>query len=98
MSIKNKIKTNFKNRVRQKLEREGYTVTEVSDKKCGFEFLRTDPRGEIVGIRIKPHGHIYKEEKKELLRHNMPVYVASEQYSGDSSVHMIKVVRIIGGV
>ena len=98
MSIKNKIKRNFKNRVKRKLEREGYTVTEVADKKWGFEFLRTDPRGEIAGIKVKPHGHLYKEERKELLRHNMPVYVASEPYSGDSSVHMIKVVRITGGV
>ena len=84
---------NFKNSVIRKLQRKGFTVT-PANPNCGFELISTNPIGGAAGIRVKPHGHITKPERRKLLSHHMPVYIASEKYSGDPNTHDIKIERL----
>lgn len=80
--------------VRRKLERRGLRVVESGD--FTFEFISTNLKGKKMGVKCKPHGHIYKHEKKRLLNscHRLGldgVYVASEKYVADLGVHEIKI-------
>ena len=84
---------NFKNNVIKKLQGEGFTVTPVK-RYCGFELISTNPIGRAAGVKLKPHGHITRPERKKLLSGKMPIYIASEKYSGDPNTHKIKVVRL----
>ena len=84
---------NFKNNVIKKLQGEGFTVTHAK-RYCGFELISTNPIGRQAGIRVKAHGHITRPEREKLLSLKMPIYIASEKYTGDSDIHKIKVVRL----
>lgn len=84
---------NFKNNVIRKLQRDGFTVMPAK-RYCGFELISTNPIGIQAGIRVKPHGHITRPERKKLLSRKMPIYIASEKYSGDPNIHEIRVVRL----
>ena len=84
---------NFTRNVIKKLEREGFTVMPAK-RHCGYELISINPIGKQAGIRVKPHGHITRPEREKLLSHKMPVYIASEKYSGDPDIHEIKVVRL----
>ena len=84
---------NFKRNVIKKLQREGFTVTPAK-RYCGYELISINPIGRQAGIRVKPHGHISRPERRKLLSHNIPVYIASEKYSGNPNIHEIRVVRL----
>ena len=84
---------NFKNNVIKKLQGEGFTVTPAK-RYSGFELISTNPIGKQAGIRVKAHGHITRPEREKLLSHKMPIYIASEKYTGDPDTHKIKVVRL----
>ena len=86
----------FKYRVLAKLEREGFRVHPIynDNKRCPFDLISVNPKGKVAGVKCKPHNHLTKQEKEELLWYDMPMYVASEQYAGGSSEHMIKVVLL----
>jgi len=86
------MKINFKSKVRKLLQKQGFTVTNTN--LFGIDLISTNPVGRAAGILIKPHGHLTKLEKQKLLVHHMPIYIARETYSGDSSLHAIKVERI----
>ena len=83
----------FKNNVIRKLQQEGFTVTPAK-RHCGYELISTNPIGKEAGVRLKPHGHITRPERIKLLSRKMPIYIASEEYSGDPNIHKIKVVRL----
>jgi len=89
-----KEETNFKNNVIRKLQRDGFTVT-PAERHCGFELISTNPIGKEAGVIVRAHGHLTNPEKRKLLFHHMPIYVAHEQYTGDSFTHLIKVERVI---
>ena len=84
---------NFTRNVIKKLEREGFTVMPAK-RHCGYELISINPIGRTAGVRVKAHGHISEPERKELLSCGMPVFVASEKYTGDSNTHDIKMVRL----
>ena len=84
---------NFKNNVIKKLQREGFTVSHAK-RYSGFELISTNPIGRAAGVKLKAHGHITKPEREKLLSLKMPIYIASEKYSGDPDIHKIKVVRL----
>lgn len=87
----------FKYRVLRKLEREGYKLHPIynDNQRCPFDSISYNQKGKAAGIKCKPHGHLTKEERKELLWYDMPLFIASEKYEGGSSqVHGIKVERL----
>lgn len=87
----------FKKSILRKLQRQGYRVHPIwnDNQRCPFDLISVNPEGSVVGIKLKPHGHLTTEERKELLWYNMPMYVASEKYNGGSSeVHAVKVERV----
>ena len=87
----------FKYRVLRKLERQGYKVHPIynDNQRCPFDLISVNPKGKVVGIKCKPHEHITKQEKEELLWYDMPIYVASEKYEGNySEVHAIKIEKL----
>lgn len=58
-------KRSFKYRVQRRMECDGWTVCPICDADSLIELLCirvVGGRREIVGIRVKPHGHIYKKE------------------------------------
>ena len=87
----------FKNRIAEKLKREGYRVHPIwnDNQRCPFDLISVNPNGKVAGVKCKAHGHITKEEKEELMWYNMPMYVASEKWEGVGNVgHGIKVVKV----
>ena len=84
---------NFKNKVQKLLQKQGFTVS--NSKLFGIDFISINPVGRAAGVIAKPHGHLTNPEKRKLLTHHMPIYVAHEQYTGDPFNHLIKVERII---
>lgn len=88
----------FKYHVFRKLKREGYKVYPLynNNQICPFDLISVNPKGKVAGVKCKPHEHLTKEERKELLWYNIPMYVASEKYEGGSSmVHEIKIEKVI---
>ena len=88
----------FKYRALRKLERLGYKVHPIynNNQRCPFDLISVNPKGKVAGVKCKPHEHLTKEERKELLWYNIPMYVASEKYEGGSSmVHEIKIEKVI---
>ena len=86
-------KINFKNKVRTLLKKQGFAVSDT--KTFGIDFISTNPIGKEAGVIVRAHGHLTNPEKRKLLAHHMPIYVAHEQYTGDPFNHLIKVERII---
>ena len=84
---------NFKRNVIKKLQREGFTVMPAK-RHSGYELISINPLGRQAGIRVKAHGHISAPERRELLSHKMPIFVASEKYSDNPMIHMIKIQRL----
>ena len=87
----------FKFRVANKLEREGYRVHPIwnDNQRCPFDLVSVNPKGKVAGVKCKPHGHLTNEEKKELLWYDMQMFVASEKWEGGSDdVHGIKVEKV----
>ena len=87
----------FKYRVIRKLEREGYKVHPIynDNQRCPFDLISCNQKGKAAGIKCKPHEHLTKEERTELLWYDMPIFIASEKYSGyGSAAHEIKVKKL----
>lgn len=87
----------FKFRVANKLEREGYRVHHIwnDNQRCPFDLISVNPKGKVAGVKCKPHGHLTKEEKGELLWYDMQMFVASEKWEGGSDkVHGIKLDKV----
>lgn len=87
----------FKFRVLRKLVAQGYLVHPIwnDNDMCPFDLISVNPKGKVSGVKCKAHGHLTKEEKEKLLWYNIPMYVASEKWEGDSSeVHGIKVEEV----
>ena len=87
----------FKFRVVNKLEREGYRVHPIwnDNERCPFDLISVNPKGKVAGVKCKPHGHLTKEEIQKLLWYDMQMFVASEKWEGSSSeVHGIKVEKV----
>ena len=82
----------FAKTVKKELERRGFKVTE--SENYTFEFIATDPKGREIGVKCKPHGHVYAPMRRELLSFGLPVYVASEKYVTDSNTHHIKIEEV----
>ena len=88
----------FKYRVIRKLQREGYRVHPIwnDNNRCPFDLISVNPKGKVAGVKLKPHEHLTKQERDELLWYDMPMYIASEKYLGGSSeVHGVKVERLM---
>lgn len=84
----------FAKAVKRKLERQGHRVTESNN--FTFDFVSVNPKGKKVGIKCKPHRHVYAPERRKLLKlsHSLgldSVYVASEKYVTDQGTHEIKI-------
>jgi len=84
---------NFKSNVIKKLQQEGFTVSHAK-RHCGYELISVNPIGKEAGVRVKAHGHITRPERIKLLSHKMPIYIASEKYSGDPDIHDISIARL----
>lgn len=82
------MRRDFKNRVSQKLKKDGYKVYSICDSICPFDLISIDSRGVVAGIRCKPHGHIYQKERDNLLRTKISIFVASEY--GEHEIGMKK--------
>ena len=89
--------SDFKNQVIRKLERQGYRVHPIwnDNQRSPFDLISFNPNGKGAGVKLKPHGHLTKQEREELSFYDMPLYLASEKYDGGSSeIHAVKVERI----
>ena len=89
--------TSFKKRVIRKLERQGYRVHPIwnDNQRSPIDLISVNPKGKVAGVKCKPHGHITKTERDELLWYDMQIFVASEKYEGGSSeVHGIRVEKL----
>lgn len=87
----------FSKEVKRKLERQGYRV--MGSDNFTFDFVSINQKGKKVGIKCKPHGHVYAPERRELLKlsHSLcldSVYVASAKYVSDPKTHDIKIEKI----
>lgn len=90
-------RNSFKYNVIQKLERQGYRVHPIwnDNNRCPFDLVSVNPNGKVAAIKCKSHGHLTKDEKKELLWYDMPIFIASEKYEiGSSKVHKIKIEKL----
>ena len=79
------------------LERMGYKVHPIwnDNQRCPFDLLSINPTGKVAGVKCKPHGHLTKAEREKLLYYDMPIFIASEKYSGyGSAAHEIKVKKL----
>ena len=90
---KRKMSDTFKYRVQRKLEKDGYRVYQIKDSRCSFDMLSINPEGSVAGVKIKQHGHLTQEERKQLLWYKIPIYIGREAY-GIDRVHEIKVEKI----
>lgn len=87
----------FKYNVIRKLEREGYRVHPIwnDNQRCQFDLLSVNPEGTVAGVKCKAHGHLTKDEKKELMWYDMPIFIASEKYGvGSSEIHKVKIEKL----
>ena len=87
----------FKYNVIRKLERQGYKVHPIwnDNNRCPFDLISVNPKGMVAAVKCKPHGHLTKQEKKELLWYDISIFVASEMYEvGSTKIHGIKIERL----
>lgn len=87
----------FKYNVIRKLERQGYRVHPIwnDNQRCPFDLISINPKGKVAAVKCKSHGHLTKDEKKELLWYDIPIFIASETYEvGSAKIHGIKVERL----
>jgi len=64
-------KSSFKYKVQLRKENEGWTVFPICDSDLPVNLLcrriRSDGKEETEGIRVKAHGHIYRQERDALI-------------------------------
>lgn len=82
----------FARAVKRELEKRGFKVTESDN--FAFNFIATNQKGEKIGVKCQPHGHVYAPQKKELLSFGIPMYVASAKYVTDPKIHDIKIEKV----
>jgi len=82
----------FQKAVKRKLERRGHRVRESDN--FAFNFISTNPKGEKVGTKCQPHGHLNTPQRRKLLSFGIPMYVASAKYVSDPRQHDVKIERI----
>jgi len=83
----------FAKSVKQELEMRGFTI--FNSENFSFDFIAISEKGKKIGVKCQAHGHLNKPQRQKLLSFGVPMYVASEKYVTDSTIHKIKIKEVI---
>ena len=87
--IKNEELPEFPRRVKQKFEREGYTVFTICDPGSHFDFVSFIPHSRVGFVYCENDGYPDERARGRLLRFGVPVFFASE-----NTDHKIVITRL----